>query len=142
MGVVHPRQPVQPGVAVAVPPGRVQNARVTSSRPTGPEIGPELFGAEITQRDGEVVIAVRGEIDIVTASALWDVIVEVISDTKRLVVDLSETDFIDSTGLNVMVRTLKRLRHHGGDLILRSPKPNARKVLHLTSLDRVITIEG
>ncbi|HYH50231.1 MAG TPA: STAS domain-containing protein [Acidimicrobiia bacterium] len=113
----------------------------SSARPTGPAIDPELFGAEIRQEDGEVVVAVRGEIDIVTAPVLWEMIVEVISDTKRLVVDLTETEFIDSTGLGVLVRALKRLRHHGGDLILRSPKPNARKVLHMTSLDRVISIE-
>ena len=102
---------------------------------------PELFAAEVSNEDGEVVVAVRGEIDIVTAPVLWDTIVDVISDTKRLVVDLSETEFIDSTGLGVLVRALKRLRHHGGDLILRSPKANARKVLHMTSLDRVMTIE-
>ena len=112
----------------------------SSGGSTGPGIDPELFGAEIRREDGEVVVAVRGEIDIVTAPALWDVIVEVIADTNRLVVDLSETDFIDSTGLGVLVRALKRLRHHGGDLILRSPKPNARKVLHITHLDRVMTI--
>ena len=103
---------------------------------------PELFAAEVRNEDGEVVVAVRGEIDIVTAPVLWETIAEVISDTKRLVVDLSETDFIDSTGLGVLVRALKRLRHHGGDLILRSPRANARKVFHATSLDRVITIEG
>ena len=90
--------------------------------------------------DGEVVVAVRGEIDIVTAPALWESFVDVLPDTKRLVVDLAGTEFIDSTGLGVLVRALKRLRHHGGDLVLRSPRANARKVLSITGLDRVITI--
>jgi anti-sigma B factor antagonist len=113
----------------------------SSASSTGREIDPELFGAEVRPGDGEVVVAVRGEVDIVTAPVLWETIAEVITDTKRLVVDLSETDFIDSTGLGVLVRALKRLRHHGGDLILRSPKSNTRKILHMTSLDRVISIE-
>ena len=113
---------------------------MSSGGSTGPRFDPDLFSAEVTQGDGEVVVAVRGEIDVVTAPYLWETIAEVISDTKRLVVDLSETEFIDSTGLGVLVRALKRLRHHGGDLILRSPKSNARKVLHMTSLDRVMTV--
>jgi len=108
---------------------------------TARSIDPELFTAEVTTGDGEVVVAVRGEIDLVTAPALWETLVEVIPDTKRLVVDLSETAFIDSTGLGVLVRTLKRMRHGGGALVLRGPRPNARKVLRITGLDRVMTIE-
>ena len=113
-----------------------------SGRSGRPPVDPELFSAEVTRGDGEVVVAVRGEIDLVTAPVLWESLVDVLPDTKRLVVDLAETAFIDSTGLGVLVRTLKRLRHGGGDLVLRSPRPNARKVLSLTGLDRVITIEA
>jgi anti-anti-sigma factor len=61
-------------------------------------VDPELFSAEVTKGDGEVVVAVRGEIDLVTAPVLWESLVDGIPDTKRLVVDLSETEFIDSTG--------------------------------------------
>lgn len=106
----------------------------------GPGVDPELFSSEVATGDGEVVVAVRGEIDVVTAPLLWETFAEVLPDTKRLVVDLQETAFIDSTGLGVLVRALKRLRHHGGELVLRSPRPNARKVLGITGLDRVFTI--
>ncbi|MCA1842092.1 MAG: STAS domain-containing protein [Actinobacteria bacterium] len=94
----------------------------------------------MTKGDGEVVVAVRGEIDLLTAPVLWASLVEVIPDTNRLVIDLAGTEFIDSTGLGVFVRALKRLRHGGGDLVLRAPRPNARKVLSITCLDRVMTI--
>ena len=113
----------------------------SSGRSTGRGVDPELFNAEVTKDDGEVVVAVRGEIDLVTGPVLWECLVDVIPDTNRLVVDLRDTEFIDSTGLGVLVRALKRLRHRGGDLVLRSPRPNARKVLSITSLDRVMTIE-
>jgi anti-sigma B factor antagonist len=106
----------------------------------GPGVDPELFSAEVTAGDGEVVVAVRGEIDVVTAPMLWETLADALPDTKRLVVDLEETAFIDSTGLGVLVRALKRLRHHGGELVLRSPRSNARKVLNITCLDRVFTI--
>ena len=105
-----------------------------------PGVDPELFATEVTKGDGEVVVAVRGEIDVVTAPILWESLAEVLPDTKRIVIDLRDTEFIDSTGLGVLIRALKRLRHHGGDLILRSPRPNARKILNVTCLDRVMTI--
>lgn len=111
-----------------------------SGRSTGSGVDPELFSAEVTNGDGEVVVAVRGEIDLVTSPLLWECLVDIIPETNRLVVDLRDTEFIDSTGLGVLVRALKRLRHRGGDLVLRSPRPNARKVLSITALDRVITI--
>lgn len=106
----------------------------------GPEVDPELFSADVKTADGEVVVAVRGEIDVATAPMLWEIFADVLPDTQRLVVDLQDTAFIDSTGLGVLVRALKRLRHHGGDLVLRSPRANARKVLRITGLDQVITI--
>jgi anti-sigma B factor antagonist len=106
----------------------------------GTGVDPELFAAEVTKGDGEVVVAIRGEIDLVTAPVLWESLVEVLHETKRVVLDLRDTEFIDSTGLGVLVRALKRLRHHGGDLVLRSPRRNARMILNVTGLDRVMTI--
>ena len=90
----------------------------------------------------EVIVAVRGEIDIASAPRLWEQLSDLIPDTKRLVLDLAGTEFIDSTALNVIVRALKRMRHADGDLIIRAPRANARKVFKITALDRVLTIEG
>ena len=89
-----------------------------------------------------MIVAVQGAIDIVSAPQLWDQLSELIPDTQRLVLDLGATEFIDSTALNVIVRAHKRLRHGGGDLIIRSPRPNVRKVFSITRLDRVLTIEN
>ena len=52
-----------------------------------------------------MVVSVRGEIDLSGAPTLWDLLAETITDTKRVVVDLSETEFIDSTALSVLVRS-------------------------------------
>lgn len=105
-------------------------------------VNPEPFSVQVTSGDGEVVVFVRGEIDIISGPMLWERLAEAIPDTKRLVLDLRDAEFIDSSGLSIFVRALKRLRHGGGDLILRSPRPNARKVFNITGLDRVMTIEG
>lgn len=107
-----------------------------------PEQHPAPFDAEVTRVDGDVVVYVRGEIDIASASMLWERLVEAIPDTKRLVLDLRDTEFIDSTGLSVFVRALRRLRGAGGELILRSPRPGVRKILDITGHDQVFTIDA
>ena len=92
--------------------------------------------------DGEIVVFVVGEVDLAAAPRLWEVIEAALPDPGgRLVVDLSGTTFIDSTALGVLVRALKRLRHHRGDLVLRHPSRNARKVFQVTGLDLILTIE-
>jgi anti-sigma B factor antagonist len=92
---------------------------------------------------GEVIVTVHGEIDISTASQLWEHLAEAIPRaTHRLVLDLSDTDFIDSIGLGVFVRAFKRLRSQGAEFVLRFPHPTARRILTITGLDRVMTIEG
>ena len=93
--------------------------------------------------DGEVIICPRGEIDMAGAPLLWDRLAAAIPEVKeRLVIDLSQTTFIDSTALTVFVRALKRLRNHGADLVLRGPNKSARRLLGITGLDQVMTIEN
>lgn len=96
----------------------------------------------VTQRD-DVVVSVRGEVDLAAAPRLWDAVDEAIRTAPpRLVIDLHDATFVDSAGLTVFIRAFKRLRHDGGELILRSPRTNTRKVLNITGLDTVITIES
>jgi anti-anti-sigma factor len=57
------------------------------------------------------------------------------------VIDLCNTAFVDSTALGIFVRAFKRLRSRGVELVLRSPRTNVRKVLHISGLDTVINIE-
>jgi anti-sigma B factor antagonist len=106
-------------------------------------VHPEEFELQVASTNGEVVVSVRGEIDMATAPSLWKELTELIPDVqKRLVIDLADTRFIDSTGMGVFVKAFKRLRHGGAELVLKSPNNSARKVLNLTGLDRVLTIEA
>ena len=112
-------------------------------RPTKTPLPTDFDVARLPGPDGEVVLSVRGEVDMVTAPRLWQHLEAALPDaTERLVVDLSETTFIDSTALGVFVRAFKRLRHAGADLVLRSPSRTARKVFTITGLDRVMKIDG
>jgi anti-sigma B factor antagonist len=92
--------------------------------------------------DRTATVTVRGEVDVYTAPQLRDRLYSVVADGAGLVVlDLSAMTFIDSTGLGVIVGTLKRLREGGGDLTLRSPSRSTRKVLEITGLNRIMEIE-
>ena len=76
-----------------------------------------------------------------TAPRLREEIVGLVSrGVCAITVDLAHLDFIDSTGLAVLVAGLKRLREHGGDMALRSPKPSTRKVFEITGLTQVFAI--
>ncbi len=82
-----------------------------------------------------------GELDLYTAPCLHDGLSSLFDDGVRTVeLDLSELDFIDSTGLAELVLALKRSREHGGDLVLRSPRPSTFRVLEIAGLDHIFTV--
>jgi len=99
------------------------------------------FGVVTDVDDGLATVAVRGEVDVYTAPRLREQLYGVVADNvPRVVLDLSAMTFIDSTGLGVIVGTLKRLREAGGDLVIRSPTRSTRKVLEITGLTRILEI--
>ena len=82
-----------------------------------------------------------GEIDLYTAPQLRNELVGALEEgARRLVVDMSPTEFCDSTGISVLLSAMKRSRDKGGDLELVAPKPAVMKVLEVTGLDEVFTI--
>ena len=92
--------------------------------------------------DGPQCVAhLEGELDVSSSERLRAELIRLIDDGCRdLVVDLSELALIDSTGLGVLVGVMKRALQHGGAMVLRSPRPAARKVFDITGLDRVFVI--
>jgi anti-sigma B factor antagonist len=59
---------------------------------------------------------------------------------SRVVIDMSGVEFCDSTGMNVLLSCLRRVRERGGELEIASPKPAVRKILQVTGLDSVFTL--
>jgi len=87
------------------------------------------------------LIELGGEVDLYTAPEFKERMVQVIEDGKtRVVVDLSEATFIDSTTLGVLVGGVKRLRPNGGSLALVCTDQNIQKIFEITGLDRVFPI--
>ena len=99
------------------------------------------FGLLVSQAADQAVIDIRGELDVYTAPQLREQLASLFDQGARhVVVEMGQMDFIDSTGLSVLVAALKRLRENEGDLTLRSPKANALKILEITGLNRVFDI--
>jgi anti-sigma B factor antagonist len=96
---------------------------------------------DTTARNGYVVVSVWGEIDVYTAPQLRERLIE-LNDQEyyRIVVDLSGVEFLDSTGLGVLVGGLKRSRGHDGDLALVCSHPRIMKVFEVTGLNKVFSI--
>ncbi len=89
------------------------------------------------------IVAVRGEIDLFTAPEFKQVLAEAIEQGKtRIVVDLSETSFLDSTALGVLLGAVKRLRTAGGALVIINVDRNIAKTFEITGLDQIFTIVG
>ena len=99
------------------------------------------FGIDVQQRDGCAVLFVSGEVDLATAPQLRQQLVDLVADGhRRIVVDMTGTEFLDSTGLGALVVGLKRLRAHDGEMRVVCTTPRVRKVFELTHVDRVLPL--
>jgi anti-sigma B factor antagonist len=91
--------------------------------------------------DDAFVISLAGEVDLYTAPEFKQQLLEVIGQGgKQVIVDFSDTTFIDSTTLGVLVGGVKRLRTNEGQLSLVCSDRNITKIFEITGLDRVFTI--
>jgi len=101
----------------------------------------DTFHATILPVDNGAVVTVRGEIDLATGDRFWAVIEAAFQAHQRVVLDLSGTNFIDSTGLNAFVRIHNDLTRGARDaFVIRSPGDQVRTLLRLTGLDEILTI--
>jgi anti-sigma B factor antagonist len=102
---------------------------------------PEFAVTEQGPQSGHHLIAVRGEIDLFTAPELKSALTEAIEAGKlRLVIDLSEVSFLDSTALGVLIGAVKRLRSRGGALAIVNTDTSIAKTFEITGLDQIFTI--
>ena len=105
---------------------------------------PDDFAVDITTDGGDLIVAVRGELDVLTAPFLWEQMEPALAGvTGKLVLDFGELGFIDSMGLGVIVRAHSRLRGESAErqIIVRHLNAHARKVFEITGLDRVIDVQ-
>ncbi|MGZ8693315.1 MAG: STAS domain-containing protein [Gaiellaceae bacterium] len=90
---------------------------------------------------GATVVAVAGELDLYRIPALTEALHSV-PCTGRVVVDLREVTFLDSTTLALFVRAHRRLQEAGRELILWVGKQTPMRAFTVTGIDRVLAIES
>jgi anti-sigma B factor antagonist len=90
--------------------------------------------------DVAVVILV-GEVDLYTAPRFREVLLQTIDEgAERVVIDLTDVSFIDSTALGVLVSGGKRLQESAGKLAIGCPDEKIRRILEITGLDTVFAV--
>jgi anti-sigma B factor antagonist len=93
------------------------------------------------EAEGRTVVSVAGEIDVYTAPRLREEITELVAaGTYDIVIDMSEVEFLDSTGLGVLVGGLKKVRAHDGTLQLVCSQDRLLKIFRITGLAKVFVI--
>ena len=96
--------------------------------------------AGIERTDGYVVVALAGELDLYNAHVVRDALLDCCSEApERLVVDLSEVKFIDSTALGVLIEARTRMPNRRA-FLLAAPGLETRRALEVSGLDRHFSV--
>jgi len=91
--------------------------------------------------EGRTVVEVSGEIDVYTAPKLREALLNLVeSGNYRLIVDMEGVEFLDSTGLGVLVGGLKRVRAHDGAIDIVCTQGRILRIFKITGLSNVFSI--
>ena len=101
------------------------------------------LGVDVRKVGSHSVVDVKGEIDVYTAPKLREKLIELVSEgSYDVVVNLEGVDFLDSTGLGVLVGALKRVKAHDGSLALICTQDKILKIFKITGLTKVFSIHS
>jgi anti-sigma B factor antagonist len=104
---------------------------------------PQFILTEERVDDHRHIVAVRGEIDLFTAPDLKAALATALDDgIYEIVVDLTETGFLDSTALGVLITTTERLNARDGRLTIVNVDASIAKTFEITGLDHVFTVRA
>ena len=88
-------------------------------------------------------VSLEGELDVSTADELKKYLHKLVDEKNiDMKLNLENLDYIDSTGLGVMIGILKRLKIENKEVYIEKPKNNVRKIFNITGLDKVFKMEG
>ena len=98
---------------------------------------------KIEKENQTVVLSIMGEIDHHSAAHLRGQVDRLIAEQrpKKLVLDLSSVDFMDSSGLGFIMGRTALLKEMGGELVIREPCEGVLKICRLAGLERLVKIE-
>ncbi len=95
-----------------------------------------MFSVDLStlECDGYVVVALRGELDVADAARIAVALVTVAARQPRIVVNLADLEFLDSSGVAALARGRRHAWEAGGDLLLAAAQPRVLRVFAITHL--------
>jgi anti-anti-sigma factor len=105
-------------------------------------IDPSGFSISMSDRDGRAVVLVRGELDLATAPDLEEVVSERLDAGQDVTVDLRELEFMDSSGLRVLVSAHYRASGDGTRFVIVRPREGGEvaKILSIAGIDQELEL--
>lgn len=97
---------------------------------------------EREESGGITTLEVAGEIDAFTSPQLKEKLMPLCQDSRVVYLDLTQVDYIDSTGLGVLIGAYKSLRAASGRFVIRGVSPRLERLFRITGLNEIIEIEG
>lgn len=99
-----------------------------------------MMRTAIRERPGTTIVDVSGDVDMGTSPGLRKTLLESLKKIPRLVVNLREVQYVDSSGIASLVEVLKEARDKNKRLILLGLNPAVREALRLTRLTNIFEI--
>jgi len=94
------------------------------------------------RREGDaLIVVVEGELDLFTAGTFREKVENELSSHRKLrnlIISMNGVNFVDSSGLGVILGRYKRISQHGGKMAIVGVKPRVRKIFHLSGLEKII----
>lgn len=88
-------------------------------------------------------VDLAGELDVYTAAQLKvELTTAIENNPANMYINLQNLDYIDSTGLGVLIGKVKKLKPQGYDVFICNPKANVKKIFNITGLDKIFSMEG
>jgi anti-sigma B factor antagonist len=95
---------------------------------------------EVTEKQGITIVALKGEVDLENSPAARKILLSSLDGAQRVLVDLSEVTYIDSSGVASLVEALQASKKAGIEFALAAASEPTRRVLELARLDKVFTL--
>jgi anti-sigma B factor antagonist len=104
------------------------------------DLGGPLFTATVTSEGETRLVVFSGELDLAGVERARAAIAEAEDGVGMIVLDLSQLTFLDSTGLEVVLRAARRADEAGRRLVVRKPSPYVKRLFELTAIDQSLDI--
>ena len=103
---------------------------------------PELSIEVSSPSAGIILVGLGGEMDVVSVEAFERSIAALEDvESSRVVIDLADVFFLDSSGINALVQAVRSIEGRGGSAVIAAPRKPVQRVFEITRIAEVVTVE-